>query len=869
MNAPSRLQVRCRHARRLDPDRLLVTLALTWSAPEGSLPSLRLHTDQGESFALEAWSTNWWRELTIKCPEHYLVTLFVEVPGASIADWCLVSESLDARVGTTGTTSVQSRDRSRPNGNTVAAGRAVEASDRTEATGGAPQPRTPTTPASTADATATSTAQPRSPDPDASRLDVLAGSLWKSAGPGYDRPLRAPTTHTAQGPTPFSPHPPSAKRWRVPNVAMCLAPLWVGCWTVAYGVALVVGPHYADLALQAGPNQVAVEVYTRTSDGSPELLGLVYGQALGRQTDEEQPTGKAMRVDAAAMSPGGHLHIWYRAIQALEDDEHVWPIGVHHRFPLVMSWNLVPYLWAKWNGSDRKIPGASSLSDQVCGLLLGGMPGDPGGGMKGKLAMTACGIALRQHFWEHPEEIGAWYATLAPLASSDDAVGVELFARRYWSMDGTKDSRLTRGHQIVLAAMANRLWNDDPARWEDSDPEVPDIRSRAALALDLLVEDGAIAVADREQVLHEIDGARPNTKAQAQGLGHKGHALPEEFTYLRDEIVHQLQHRWGVDPATAVRAVHVPFDRELQQSLHARCDEVLADLRRRSHASGAEAAHCSAIVTDSGGRVLAAYSGDRHGASNQDLFHAGGYSGASTGKLILVALAADRTEARPGDRVHLQGLEHSLRVSDSTLIGHMQASNVRKEDMRRMMTCYGQRRDGADSDYVAQLALGNWDTNAMSYLPFLAAVAVGQTEFESAFIDEVNLRSGERLTQPSAVFAEPPSADPWCAARAWAGGRTRAWAALPLRGGTLSLLDGRAEGGKTGTSPAVRNGVSTRGTNNTIVAAFGRVGPEQQMRLGWFTVGAVHSNQIDIGWSATGGNTAAFLAQAAFPPTSR
>lgn len=620
---------------------------------------------------------------------------------------------------------------------------------------------------------------------------------------------------------------------------------------LGYGAVAAWGRQLADEALAVAGRRTAVEVRVA---GSASPVGFLYGSLAPAGRGRE--VAKRVSVDPSAVAPGGRLHLWWEATKVLEDSWHDSPLGVHPRILRVLPPNLARAASNRIFGTSFDVQGASSLSDQTCGRLVAGTSVDARrGALARKFADIACGIGLRHRFLGEPHVIGALYATHAPFAVGYGD-GVEVFARQHWGFAGTSDPRLSRGHQLVLAALPKLMWNGRETRFQSGDPAVEDIETRATVALDALVAQGVVPAAERDAVRAEILAARPwidgEYPASAASVQPDAIYRPA-LRFAREELVHRFGGAW----AAQVDRIVLTVSPAGQQALADACRDALATLPppRRGEVVDRSGARCAGLVTRSDGAAVAAWVGRVDGADDLDLLRHAAPPG-SLGKLFL---ANGVVAAGQGGPTEQAAFAADLQWSRSEILAESRAVGVSEGRVRELITCYGDSVSGASDDALEVATLGGWDTSAVRFTPFLHAAWAGRAVPEPHVVAQVGRRGEAMAAMPVDV---PGRHSTHCAGLAHAGGGMRPWLAVPLDG-TLATLRGVASGGKTGTVPPVGTGsAAVRGTNAAWVA--GLAPSSQGVVAGVFFVADADSNAGNLGDRVSGGGTVGPVARDVF-----
>ena len=629
--------------------------------------------------------------------------------------------------------------------------------------------------------------------------------------------------------------------------------VYLGLWT--YGDTFLV-----DKVLAEHKHRTAVELWVRAAPGW-QLVGFVHGPMFDGVSEDYE---RSIVVPAREVAPGGHLYVWWEATKALEDQWHDrWALGINPvSQPRALVQGGMKMVWRSLGGaSTGRIAGGSTLSDQVCGKLLQGTEDyDRRGRFTRKAHKTACGIALRWRFRDEPHVIGAMYATHVPF-STLPARGVEYFVRAVYELDeGIRDRDLTRGHQLVLAAMSHYLWE----KFSFEKAVVP----RAELALSRLLASGVVSEVEAEEIRDEIRAARPPPLPFGT---YPPSIMPDPWMHAAIYAArHELRELFGPETCghgevcnaawrDQVEAVRLTIDPVLQKVMAESCPTYLRRVPR--HAQVGHDVMCGGLMLGEGGEVLALHVGNDERVSERAFFDEDLHKPGSLGKLFLASALRAPWWERPtetGEETH-RSFEQNLRASLRRIAVDAGDLDVAPERVYDLIQCFGEPLDDSTSKgAISQVTLGNWRTNGAAYLPYLLAASTDQVMPRPRVLAGYK-RHGEDWMEPD--LPEPVARHPrlsarQCAELAYNQGRAAAWLTVPREepDGTLVGLQPYIYGGKTGTArPARGRRDLHHGTHATHV---GLVVARRPVWVGGLFTIITAKPSIDMGDDASGSNTA-------------
>ena len=207
-----------------------------------------------------------------------------------------------------------------------------------------------------------------------------------------------------------------------------------------------------------------------------------------------------------------------------------------------------------------------------------------------KLDHLACGMGLAARL--SPPEIAALNATYSYFAPG--AQGVNVFVQEYWGFADIHDSRMTRGHQLVLAALHRYPWKPgNERRWEQ-------IKRRAKLAADRLVEEGWLKADKLPEAYAQIEAARPFNASRRPDL-----SLYDTAFRVASREMGKLE---GPDWKSTVRAITLTLHPDLQSAAQKTSSKAMAGLPEKYRGN----AHPVVLFVDAKGHILAAYTDDAY-----------------------------------------------------------------------------------------------------------------------------------------------------------------------------------------------------------------------------------------------------------------
>lgn len=685
---------------------------------------------------------------------------------------------------------------------------------------------------------------------------------------------RAPQTHPQPAPLPtraprprpqIPPFPWAATLRLLKALLPTLSILSVGGGIVKtsalFGIASIHGHPLADEALDSARIKTGIEVLSY--DGEP--LGYLYGAATG-VPETIAGIDRSIPILEEDLEEGGRLHLYYRALMALEDNQ----------FDSDFSEGSA---WSDRTGINSRMPftvllregGGSSLYDQTCGALRDGLDIDRiteedrrfwakalvspldsvfpasvdwvtphlSDRVVEKLEETSCGMGLAQGY--APTEVAVQQATYTYLGPKTE--GIYRFAQRYWGFsEGVYDERIGPEHQLILAALARYPWapNHEGKQWYK-------IRDRAQLAARRLAQDGIISSHDLSNVLEAIDRARPFEEGQRISdavVPKKGFEIP--FALIPEELERELGPDWRSQVTSVRTTIRIQTQHVLMQAAHAAETKVNADK-----------AHPIGMVVRNDGAIEALYTDDR--VLNRFRVRS---SKGSLGKTLLAAGVADRgldrydigdfkpkpPKPRPDDFLvdvdpitgevritnvepkpistynPLESFSNNLEWSRSAIIDDARRLGVDPDFVLSMAQCYGTTNFVFQNDPIRHAALGNWGLSVEGALAMMHDLSTGDPMKEPYVVASYTMRDHvlprKPFETPYYVETSPENElSPYtCASRMASTWRTENWMEYPL-GGTAKGASRVLDFGKTGTvcTTNPRHQTCTTDKTNTAV----------------------------------------------------
>lgn len=590
------------------------------------------------------------------------------------------------------------------------------------------------------------------------------------------------------------------------------------------GLAIERGQQISQIVERKAPRKNPVEIWS-----GGESVGYLYGERLD---PENAAAGRDKSIPISPeelIKPDGHLYFAYQALMALEDQGHEggltdW-VGVN------------PFNIAR--GFIRNGGGGSSMADQTCNAMQEllpyqfGIDGTYGDvfirqhRLRTKMNDTLCGMGLATT--KTPEEIAALYFTYAYLSSA--ANGAEVFARLNLQLpDGIKDEHFTIAHQIIIAAAIKRPYASDGHNWIGE----RSIVSRANFAIKHLVDKGVITkeilIKEGYLVASQFDGltdeqardllaqtleeavlnSKPLTNQQISATRNGFSLQPKDgYEYLVNMAVDEARAMFDEDFREEIAKIGLTSNGFVQGKL-------IRSMQRELVAVNHPEARGVAVLTDSGGRIIAAFSG---GKGERDIARSDGLDSVrllstnqmgSLGKLLLAAAVAHRGYSIHSQSPYVQSFRMHLMRSEPEIIADARRLGVTSDEIGKMIKCFGEVEPGKRRDYVHDAAMGMYYIPPAAALDIINVARTGQSVTVPHVIEYVVSRDGQGIPQhpiyPSAdrsacaslIHTPPQSNRP--------GTGTWAWFSVPLSNGptretrgTLHRLNGVADVGKTGT----------------------------------------------------------------------
>jgi hypothetical protein len=609
------------------------------------------------------------------------------------------------------------------------------------------------------------------------------------------------------------------------------------------------GEDVANEAIRYGKNKRGMEL--TTADG--KKIGYLYGKQVGGEPGIAGDRSIETRLED--FKKGGPLYWYKRALIEVEDDsfdkEHSTfglsdRTGFNGRLPLTIllgqgggsslydttcgdaraGFDGKVYregfkFWFDWM---RGIPGLSSLYRELKdGRLENYSPR-----LVDKLEESACAAWLADNMT--PDEVLQIESTLAYLGPG--AEGVELFARIYFGFeDGIRDSRMTRGHQFVLAALVNHPWNSTDEQWEE------EIRVRARAAVTRLWKEGEMTKKERNKIYKEIDAARPMPSSEVdRSMSPAAYYRPVILAAIR-EMYARFGANWRIDK----KGLRLTIIDDLQWAVSQAGEEAKAEVDKKGRRVLSDEAHPVIKVVNERGEILAMFTDDEVVAR----FSKEGNRG-SIGKTLDIAgiaeqgyWASDRfqrpremTLSSPAEDLMFDELGVVIEVPETedpathhaTMVDplwnvyeHLSASNaaliddakllgVSQDFVRELMECYG--TPGSSHDYIRSAALGNWNVSVDGTLGLMNDVLSTQPLGPLHVVASVTETDGDVISMVPELSSSREAIAWKCYEDMHQGGATASWMVAPLeppKGTARRLVEGLTfnEGdivGKTGTA---------------------------------------------------------------------
>lgn len=210
----------------------------------------------------------------------------------------------------------------------------------------------------------------------------------------------------------------------------------------------------------------------------------------------------------------------------------------------------------------------------------------------------------------------------------------------------------------------------------------------------------------------------------------------------------------------------------------------------------------------------------------------------SMGKILLAAGAGNRHLSPPPGNPYSSAFYNHLSRSNSAIIDDAKAMKISRKTVGELIDCYGTPHGEADPLEAA--GMGMFETSPFQYIQTLYEAHTGKPSPNPFVVSAFTDNDGEvHKTQP---IVRENGED--CATLTYADGYTESWLKAPLdSNGTLSILSGIADIGKTGTvgsrgssgnsmAWAIAGKAYPDGHFYTVLAGFGSDDNEEIMGLG-------------------------------------
>jgi hypothetical protein len=541
----------------------------------------------------------------------------------------------------------------------------------------------------------------------------------------------------------------------------------------------------------------------------------LYGPYAGA-TDELTGHDTAIWLEPHALAQDGELRIFYQALAQLEDRQLESGLGFN---PKGLARAVVTL------GAS----GGSSLHDQACDALEDGFEPTwieavlprPARRVINKIDNTLCGIGLARQ--RSPEQVVALYATYGYLGTG--AYGVDSFARIYWRFDGVGDHRLDIGHQLVLAALFNKPWSGDAARW-------PAIEQRAQHGLELLIEAGILEPAQRAGIRKQIRRAKPRTKAELEraGLRRRLPRAPASLDYPIYRAAREAANELGSGWRTEVARLDLTVDLTRQKRALAASKPAL------TRGLVEQQARVTLAIVNHRGEYVVLHTGAPD-FDESDRIRARRSPGSVTKLLVAAALARAYGSANTASSSSpIPAVQEALRRSSSQFFALANGLSLDAAYVGALIECYGDAHHGARENLIEDAAKGSLEASPEQLLPMLqdahhgAALAMPDPHVVRSF----TLRDGRELSRPRSASWHRRA----CAALIHNDGATYSWFEIPMRG-TMIGASRRVDAGKTGSvGDAAEGDSSFAGVNYWTLAIGGRARAGDAYETGIVVLGA-------------------------------
>lgn len=551
-----------------------------------------------------------------------------------------------------------------------------------------------------------------------------------------------------------------------------------------YLLARSKGLGFLEEALEVAETKHAIAIKVRDPDLPSDTVGFIYG-ARAQTSEELWGHDRAIPVEPEDLDKGRHLRWWYKGLMELEDKGHEG--GSSDKWGIDIKGTIRALLHFGISGSG------SNLADQACkSLRAGDKEYEKMGRLKKMLVDKSCGIALGTT--REPREIGAYYATFGFLAPG--APGVETFSRLYWRFEnGTRDEKMTIGHQLVLAAMLRYTWTGKNGgldeRWENINHRAKiaairllhDVDNVSDLFRDLGFEDVDPAVTNKaldnlgesqnralkEMLLTEefkeslkpytpegrrkliarqwlvykrlekqIDAARPYTQDEIKNMpGGMGISPTPGYDFPIYLAAQEAKELFGEDWRNQVRSITITADPNAQYTAHTEARKVLDTVN--------ETARACVLAINHDGEIIAAYSGGKTGFDGLDRLKSSRSPG-SIGKTIL-ALVVAQLYGDISKNPAYEKFRRNLALSNSSVIQYARSLGVDDATIESIAACYGTLNPDRGDDALWGAAMGaSFASNPEQMLQLLMDPQMGGAPVGKArIVHEYEMKDGRKI----------------------------------------------------------------------------------------------------------------------------
>lgn len=528
-----------------------------------------------------------------------------------------------------------------------------------------------------------------------------------------------------------------------------------------------------------------------------------------------------------------------------------------------------------------EIKGGSGIHDQTCGAVWEqtGTIGSKNGnrtfsrtGINRWYREVFCGIGLGFGGQMDIDDMFATYFNYAYMGPH--AFGARNFMELYWGITDLDDPKLTKGKQIILAALAkNPMPGSSEKTIEVNGQNVTlagqerwdrhwekEIMPRAIdYILDGMIESGELVVSDQEraEIIKEIENSIPQVEFYKKQLERR---VDAPFDYvgigIKEELNEHLKHEslsfyeWRQSADGVVTSI----DPSLQYKLR--------EIGMKSLEKQEDFARGTIFVVNRDGEYIGIYTGSKTGFDRQsslrrltELELPG-----STGKPF-VGVALANVGIHPEDR---PDVANHIRVSSSRL--KYSAQPVDQSLIKKGIECYGQWRTFEGKPIkqapVAAAVDGNWDSIPNNYPAYFFSMLNGQNTPDPHFI------IGEVRSGVVSEWDHEKSIPDECIDLTFGNGIAKEWTHLPFQNlgrykvGTLSSISIPSNVeliiGKTGTAKAALNRANS--STNIVWAPFAVQFAEES----YVVVNFIRAEDIDSNGFGTAKNTKLNLGNSVF-----